>query len=46
LQFSGYDSGATFTQIDATHWQVNDNGNTPHDIISSIPADRPNRFFC
>jgi hypothetical protein len=23
LQFVGYGPGATFTQIDATHWQVN-----------------------
>ena len=26
LQFVGYGAGATFTNIDATHWQVNFNG--------------------
>jgi hypothetical protein len=26
--------GATFTQIDATHWEVNYNGGASHDIIT------------
>jgi Ca2+-binding RTX toxin-like protein len=34
LQFEGYGAGATFTQIDATHWQVNYNANTQHDVIT------------
>jgi Ca2+-binding RTX toxin-like protein len=33
LQFVGYGVGADFTNIDATHWQVNYNGGTQHDII-------------
>jgi hypothetical protein len=34
LRFVGYGAGATFTQIDATHWQVNYNGGASHDIIT------------
>ncbi|RYE01698.1 MAG: VCBS repeat-containing protein, partial [Sphingomonadales bacterium] len=34
LRFDGYDADATFTQIDATHWQVNHNGGTSHDVIT------------
>jgi hypothetical protein len=34
LQFVGYGAGATFTNIDATHWQVNYNGGTAHDVIT------------
>jgi Ca2+-binding RTX toxin-like protein len=34
LQFSGFGAGATFTNIDATHWQVNYNGGASHDIIT------------
>jgi Ca2+-binding RTX toxin-like protein len=34
LEFVGYGAGATFTQVDATHWQVNYNGNTQHDVIT------------
>jgi Ca2+-binding RTX toxin-like protein len=34
LQFSGYGAGATFTNIDATHWQVNYNGGASHDVIT------------
>jgi Ca2+-binding RTX toxin-like protein len=34
LEFSGYGAGATFTQLDTTHWQVNYNGNTQHDVIT------------
>jgi Ca2+-binding RTX toxin-like protein len=36
LQFVGYGAGATFTQNDATHWQVNFNGGTQHDIITFL----------
>ena len=38
LQFVGYGAGATFTNIDATHWQVNYNGGASHDIITFINA--------
>jgi hypothetical protein len=39
LQFVGYGAGATFTNIEAAHWQVNDNGSASHDaILSSFPA--------
>src|SRR3982751_3180230 len=34
LVFSGYGPGATFTQNDGTHWQVNYNGGTQHDVIT------------
>jgi len=34
LRFVGYGTGATFTNIDATHWQVNYNGGTQHEIIT------------
>jgi Ca2+-binding RTX toxin-like protein len=36
LQFSGYGVGATFTNIDASHWQVNYNlgMGLQHDIIT------------
>jgi Ca2+-binding RTX toxin-like protein len=34
LQLIGYGAGATFTNIDATHWQVNYNGGASHDIIT------------
>jgi Ca2+-binding RTX toxin-like protein len=34
LSFVGYGSGASFTDIDATHWQVNYNGGASHDIIT------------
>jgi Ca2+-binding RTX toxin-like protein len=33
LEFVGYGPGATFTTIDAAHWQVNYNG-TAHEIIA------------
>ena len=33
LHFVGYGAGASFTNIDATHWQVNYNGGASHDII-------------
>jgi Ca2+-binding RTX toxin-like protein len=34
LQLAGYGPGATFTQIDATHWQVNYNAGASHDVIT------------
>jgi Ca2+-binding RTX toxin-like protein/type III secretion system FlhB-like substrate exporter len=34
LQFVGYGAGATFTQNDATHWQVNYNGGGSHEVIT------------
>jgi Ca2+-binding RTX toxin-like protein len=34
LQFVGYGAGASFTNVDATHWQVNYNGGTAHDVIT------------
>jgi trimeric autotransporter adhesin len=34
LRFFGYGAGATFTQNDATHWQVNYNGGASHDVIT------------
>jgi Ca2+-binding RTX toxin-like protein len=34
LHFVDYGAGATFTNIDATHWQVNYNGGTQHEIIT------------
>lgn len=38
LQFAGYGPGATFTNIDATHWQVNYNNDTQHDVITFANA--------
>jgi Ca2+-binding RTX toxin-like protein len=34
LQFVGYGPGATFTNIDAAHWQINYNGGASHEIIT------------
>src|SRR5262245_57602487 len=34
LQFVGYGSGATFTNIDSTHWQINFNGGSSHETIT------------
>jgi Ca2+-binding RTX toxin-like protein len=34
LQFVGYGLGATFTNIDATHWQVNYDGGPVHETIT------------
>jgi len=34
LQFVGYGAGATFTQNDVTHWQVNYNGGASHEVIT------------
>ena len=33
IRFVGYGPAATFTNIDATHWQVNYNGGASHEII-------------
>jgi len=42
LVFVGYGPGATFTNIDTTHWQVNYNGGASHDVISFSNATRGN----
>jgi Ca2+-binding RTX toxin-like protein len=34
LEFVGYGAGATFTNIDAAHWQVNYNSGAAHEIIA------------
>jgi Ca2+-binding RTX toxin-like protein len=34
LMFVGYGPGATFTNVDATHWQVNYRGGSSHDVIT------------
>jgi endoglucanase len=34
LQFVGYGSGATFTNLDSTHWQINYNGGSSQEIIT------------
>jgi len=34
LMFVGYGPGATFTNVDPTHWQVNYNGGASHEIIT------------
>jgi serralysin len=34
LLFVGYGAGATFSNIDSTHWQVNYNSGTQHDFIT------------
>jgi trimeric autotransporter adhesin len=36
LSFIGYDAGATFTNIDATHWQVTYSGGSSHDVITFL----------
>jgi Ca2+-binding RTX toxin-like protein len=36
LQFVGYGAGATFTNIDATRWQVNYNSGGSHDVITFL----------
>jgi Ca2+-binding RTX toxin-like protein len=38
IQFADYGSGATLTQNDATHWQVNYNGGASHDVITIANA--------
>jgi Ca2+-binding RTX toxin-like protein len=47
LVFSGYGAGATFTNIDATHWQVNYNAGANHDVItfSNAAAIDPTDFL-
>jgi trimeric autotransporter adhesin len=34
LSFLGYGAGATFTNVDATHWQVNYAGGAAHEVIT------------
>jgi trimeric autotransporter adhesin len=34
LKLVGYGAGATFTNIDATHWQINYNGGALHEVIA------------
>jgi Ca2+-binding RTX toxin-like protein len=34
LMFVGYGAGATFTNINATQWQVNYNGDLAHEIVT------------
>jgi hypothetical protein len=34
LQFVGFGEDATFTNIDATHWQINYNSGTSHEVIT------------
>jgi VCBS repeat-containing protein len=34
LKFVGYGAGATFSQTDAAHWQVNFNGGASHEVIT------------
>src|SRR5262245_42455424 len=36
LQFVGYGAGATFTNIDATHWQVNFSGGVLHETVTFL----------
>jgi trimeric autotransporter adhesin len=36
ITFIGYGAGATFTQNDATHWQVNFNGGASHEVITLL----------
>ena len=38
LRFVGYGVGATFTNIDAAHWQVNYNSGASHEIITFMNA--------
>jgi Ca2+-binding RTX toxin-like protein len=48
LRFVGYGAGATFTQNDATHWQVNYNGGASHDVITFMngaPIDASDVVF-
>ena len=47
LQFVGYGAGATFTNIDATHWQVNFGGSS-HEVITFMngaPIDPTDFLF-
>jgi Ca2+-binding RTX toxin-like protein len=36
LKFVGYGAGASFSQNDATHWQVNFNGGAAHEVITFL----------
>jgi hypothetical protein len=36
LKFVGYGAGATFTNIDAAHWQINYNGSAAHESITFL----------
>jgi len=48
LQFVGYGAGATFTQMNATHWQVNYNNGTQHETITFMngaPIDQADVVF-
>jgi Ca2+-binding RTX toxin-like protein len=36
LQFVGYGAGATFSQNDATHWQIDFNGGASHEVITFL----------
>jgi trimeric autotransporter adhesin len=48
LRFFGYGAGATFTQNDATHWQVNFNAGASHEIITfsnGAPIDPSDVLF-
>src|SRR5262245_42755616 len=48
LLFVGYGAGATFTNIDATRWQVNYNSGTQHEIITFMngaPIDASDVVF-
>ena len=38
LQFVGYGPGATFTNVDATHWQISFNGGASQEIITFMNA--------
>jgi hypothetical protein len=38
LLFVGFGGGATFTNIDATHCEVNYNGGASHDVITFMNA--------
>ena len=38
LQFVGYGVGAAFTQNDATHWQIDFNGGSSHEVITFLNA--------
>jgi hypothetical protein len=38
MLFTGYGAGATFTNVDPSHWQVNYNGGLSHDILTFANA--------
>jgi hypothetical protein len=48
LRFVGYGAGASFTNIDSMHWQINYNGGGSHDIVTFSNAasiDASDYFF-